>query len=138
MNKLTMTPLAGVLAGLILCPSIVSAESASVASGVKSRIQRHWGMDARCQGTKLVVRVTAPPAHGRVSVQNERIAVPANSPRGGVQGASCVGRSVAGVGIYYQSTSGYVGQDSFSYLRMNPSNAQDRANGEITFSVTVR
>jgi hypothetical protein len=128
--------IAVMLAGAV--SSVAYAESASVASGVKSRVTRHWSYDARCQAAKLAVRLTTQPAHGRVSIQSERISVPANASRGGDQNTNCVGRSLLGVGVYYKSSPGYVGQDSFSYARMNPSNAQDRSNGEITYSVTVR
>jgi hypothetical protein len=45
---------------------------------------------------------------------------------------------IEGVAVYHQSKPGFVGQNSFRYLRFNPNNAADRLNGEITYTITVK
>ena len=40
--------------------------------------------------------------------------------------------------IYYQSKAGFVGNDSFRYLRFNPANAKDRFNAEVSYTITVK
>ncbi len=40
--------------------------------------------------------------------------------------------------MFYQSTPGYKGEDSFRYLRFNPDNDKDRFNSEMSFTVTVK
>jgi hypothetical protein len=117
-----------------LSTSAVSAQSAMVASGVKSRMSWHWATDSQCRPQRLIVRVVASPAHGKITIQSERMAIPAQT-----QGPSqCIGTSTQGKAVYYQSKPGFVGEDGFSYVRINADNASDRGNREMSRTVTVR
>jgi hypothetical protein len=49
-----------------------------------------------------------------------------------------VGKTVQGVAVFYQSKPGFVGNDSFRYLRFNPADAKDRFNAEVSYSLTVK
>jgi hypothetical protein len=114
----------------------VELEMATVASGVNSEIKTHWRYDRECRATRIDIRILAAPANGTASSAPKKLVVPAESPRGGKQ--SCAGKTIEGVAVYYQSKPGFVGQDSFRYLRFNPNNAADRLNGEITYTITVK
>lgn len=126
------------LAVLGLLSGSALAESAMVASGVKSLITRHWHFDGQCRSSRIIIKVVEPPANGKVTSQAHRVTVPATSPRGGAQNSQCIGKSVQGVAVYYQSRAGFVGQDSFRYVRLNPNDAGDRSSGEIGYTITVR
>ena len=117
--------------------SSVKYLSATVSSNAKSVIARHWASSNSCQPQHIVVNFTAPPANGSVTAQYEQMVIPAYGTLGGPQGA-CAGMATEAVVIYYQSQPGFSGQDSFRYLRTNVENPQDRLNGEILYTVTVR
>jgi len=117
-------------------PALAEPAKASVASGVKSRIAQHMATTKSCEAQHVVIKVTAPPASGDVSTASESMVVPEVTSRGGPQG--CVGRSVEGVAVYYQSRAGFKGEDHFRYQRTNEDNPKDRLNGEISYTVTVR
>jgi hypothetical protein len=112
------------------------AESATVESGVKSKISSHWTYDNTCHAQRIVVKFMASPSNGVITQQSEKLVVPAESTRGGAQ--PCAGQTVQGVVVYYQSKAGFVGQDSFRYMRTNADNAKDPLNGEILYTITVR
>ena len=40
--------------------------------------------------------------------------------------------------VIYQSKPGFVGQDSFRYLRLNPRDAGDKFNTEVSYTITVK
>jgi hypothetical protein len=121
-----------------LIPTLASADSATVESGVKSEITTHMRYDSQCQPTRVSIRVTAAPANGMVTVESKRIVVPAEADRGFQQQAPCVGKTMDGVAVYYQSKPGFVGQDTFRYQRLNPRDAGDRFNMEISYTITVK
>jgi hypothetical protein len=122
----------------ILVPTLASADSATVASGVKSEITTHMRYDTRCQPTRVSIKVTAAPANGTVTAEPKTIIVPAEADRGFAQQAPCVGKTMEGVAVFYQSNPGFVGQDSFRYQRLNPRDAGDRFNTEISYTITVK
>jgi hypothetical protein len=123
---------------LVFTPALVSADSAIVASGVKSEITTHVRYDSQCQPTRVTIKILAAPANGTVTAEPRNIVVPAESDRGLAQQSHCIGKTVDGVAVYYQSNPGFVGQDSFRYLRLNPKDAGDRFNVEISYTITVK
>lgn len=125
------------VAAWVFMPTLVSADSATVASGVKSEITTHMRYDSRCQPSPVAVKIVAAPANGTVTTEPKSIIVPPESDRGHPQQLPCVGKTVEGVAVYYQSKPGFVGQDSFRYLRLNPKDAGDRFNVEISYRITV-
>jgi hypothetical protein len=122
----------------VFTPTLVSADSATVESGVKSEITSHTRYDSRCQPSPVNIRITAAPANGTVTTETKSIVVPAQSDRGFAQQSPCVGKRVDGVVVYYQSNPGFVGQDSFRYQRLNPKDPGDRFNMEISYTITVK
>ncbi len=126
--------LAMILVGL--STGVASAQVFTVASGVRTRIVQHWSTEEACHARHLTGRVTVPPEHGKVTVQEDRVVIPAHNAAGHAQ--TCVGKAVRGMSVYYQSARGFVGEDRFSYLRLNADDAGDRANGEVSRTVTVR
>ena len=78
------------------------------------------------------------PRQCTVSTEPKDIVVKAQNRYGDTQPSQCVGKTVAGVAIFYQSKPGFVGTDSFRYRRFNPADANDRFNMEILFNVTVK
>jgi hypothetical protein len=122
----------------VFAPTLVSADSATVESGVKSEITTHMRYDSRCQSGPVSIRITAAPANGTVTAETKSIVVPAQSDRGVPQQSPCVGKTVDGVAIYYRSEPGFVGQDSFRYQRLNPKDPGDRFNMEINYTITVK
>lgn len=85
----------------------------------------------------MVIEILAKPANGTVTVEPKDIVVRPATPRGGEQPSPCVGKTVKGVAIFYQSKSGFAGQDSFRYRRTSESRG-DRSSGEISYTVTVK
>ena len=94
--------------------------------------------DMRCQATPVAIKIVAPPANGTVTTEPKSIVIPSESDRGLKQQSPCVGKTVEGVAIYYQSKPGFVGQDSFRYLRLNPKDPGDRFNSNISYTITVK
>jgi uncharacterized protein (TIGR02246 family) len=113
----------------VFIPTVVSAESATVASGVKSEITTHMRHDSQCRPSLVAIKILAAPANGTVTTEPKSIVVPAPS--------HCVGKTIDGVAIYFQSKPGFVGQDSFRYQRLNPKDAGDRFNVEISYTISV-
>jgi hypothetical protein len=101
-------------------------------------LQPHFRFDSRCEPIPVEIRIVGVPAHGTVTSEPKDIVVQAQTPRGGQQSAHCVGKMVPGVAVFYQSKRGFVGTDSFRYLRVNPHYANDRFNAEISYTVTVK
>jgi hypothetical protein len=102
-----------------------TAQTLTAASGIKTLVAHHERHDAQCHFFTVTIRVTSPPAHGKLAVQCEQVPVD----------GQC--RAGAGVRIYYQSTRGFVGEDSFSYLRIS-NDGSDRFNGEVSRTISVR
>ncbi len=127
-----------VLAALVCASTLVRADSATVASGVKTQLTTHARFDRRCKPIPVVIKFVAPPLHGTATSEPKRILVPAVSARGVVQPSHCVGVQVDGVAIYYRSAPGFVGEDSFRYLRVHPDDASDPFNADITYTITVQ
>jgi len=125
-------------AACLLLATDAWAESATVVSGVKSEITTHVRYDSRCMPTRVAVTFLTPPKNGTVTVEPKSIAIAAAaSERNVPQPSQCVGKTVEGVAVYYQSNPGFVGQDSFRYQRLNPRDAGDRFNAELTYVITV-
>ena len=125
-------------AAAVFVPALAAEDSATVASGEKSELTTHMRYDMRCQATPVAIKIVAPPANGTVTTEPKSIVVPSESDRGLKQQSPCVGQTVGGVAIYYQSKPGFVGQDNFRYLRLNPKDAGDRFNSNISYTITVK
>ena len=123
---------------VLATPTLVWAESATVASGVKSQITTHLSTDSRCNSLRVVIETLTAPANGTLTSEPKDLVVQAVTPRGGQQPSKCVGKTVMGVAIFYQSKPGFVGQDSFRYRRSTPDRLGDPAAGEIRYTVTVK
>jgi hypothetical protein len=122
----------------LLPPTLAAAETATVAPGVKSQITTHMSYDGQCKPFRVVIETLAAPKNGTVTTEPKDIVVPATTPRGGQQQSKCVGQTIRGVAIFYQSKPGFTGQDSFRYRRSTPDRPGDRSSGEITYNVTVK
>jgi hypothetical protein len=130
---------ASILAAVMVAvPTLAAADSATVASGVKSQITTHARYDSQCQTIRPVIRILTAPTNGNVTVEPKDVVVSAESDRGIAQQPQCIGKTIDGVAIYYQSNPGFVGKDSFRYQRLNPKDAGDRFNAELGYTITVR
>ena len=118
-------------------PALASADAATVGSGVKSEITTHVRYDSQCRSSRVAIKILTAPANGTVTVEPKNIAIGEQSEQGVPQSSQCVGKTVEGVAIYYQSQPGFVGQDGFRYQRINPKDPGDRFNLEIRYMVTV-
>jgi hypothetical protein len=114
-----------------------AADDATVKSGVKTEITTHVKYDMKCLSNRVTIRITQPPANGTLSSETKSIVVPAGPQRGMTQQSPCVGKTMEGVAIYYESKPGFVGQDRFRYQRLNPRDPGDPFNQEINYIVTV-
>jgi heat shock protein HslJ len=123
---------------LLAAPNVVRAESATVPAGVKSLITTHMSYDSQCKPYQVVIDILTAPTSGALTSEPKNIVVPPETPRAGQQPSQCVGKTVVGVAIFYQSKVGFFGQDSFKYRRSTPDRPSDRAAGEISYTVTVR
>jgi hypothetical protein len=103
---------------------------------VKSEINARY--DTQCRSNPVSIKVRQAPANGTVTAEPKSFAVRAEPERGIPQQGHCVGKTVEGVAIYYESKPGFVGQDSFRYQRLNPRDPGDRFNAEITYTIIVK
>src|SRR5262249_49773558 len=110
--------------------------TATVKSGVRTKVSQHIGFDKSCNPQHVVVKITTPPANGSVATTEETLVMPAKTSLGGVQ--PCAGKSGPNAVVYYASKPGFKGQDTFKYQRTNEDNPKDRLNGEIVMTVTVK
>jgi len=121
---------------LVLLPTLGWALTAAVPSGAKTQIATHFRVDGQCRPSLVAITVLTAPANGTVTSEPKDIVVPAKNSKGEVQ--KCVGKTVAGVAVFYQSKPGFAGKDSFRYRRFNPNDAKDRFNVELSYDVTVK
>jgi hypothetical protein len=121
---------------LLLVPALGWAATATAPSGVKTRIASHFRVDGECRASRVEITVLKAPANGTMTSEHQNIVVPAKNSLGEVQ--KCVGKSVAGVVVFYQSKPGFAGKDSFRYRRFNPSDPNDRFNADVSYDVTVK
>jgi hypothetical protein len=129
--------LASLALAALVTPTFAWAEMATVTSGTKSQITTHMRADNRCNAVPVVIEILAKPANGTVTVEPKDVVIRPVTPRGGEQASQCVGKTVAGVAVFYQSKPGFTGQDGFRYRRTSESGG-DRASGEISYTVTVK
>jgi len=116
--------------------ALAASLSRTVQSGVKTEVSEHVGFDRSCMPQHVVVKITRPPANGTATATEENKALPANTELGGAQ--PCAGKSAPTAVVYYQSKPDFRGTDQFRYQRTNQDNANDRLNGEILITVTVK
>lgn len=128
----------GLALALLVTPSVVRAESATVPSGVKSQITTHMSYDSQCKPYRVVIEILAAPTNGALTTEPKNIVVPPVTPRAGQQPSQCVGKTVTGVAIFYQSKAGFVGQDGFKYRRATPDRPNDRSAGDIGYTIMVK
>ena len=121
----------------IFASTIAAADSTTVKSGVKSEITTHMRYDTRCLSNRVTVRITAAPENGTVTTEPKAIVVPAEPMRGVAQQSPCVGKTMDGIAVYYQSKPGFVGEDRFRYQRLNPRDPGDKFNQEVSYVITV-
>ena len=122
----------------VLAPTLGWAETATVSSGAKAQIALHSRFDGQCRAARVEITVLKGAANGAVTWAPVDYVIPAQNRAGEKQPAQCVGKTIKGVAVYYQSKSGFVGSDSFSYRRLNADKADDRFNAEVAYSVTVK
>jgi TIR domain len=116
--------------------ALAASLSRTVQSGIKTEVSEHVGFDRSCVPQHVVVKITKPPANGTATTTEENKALPANTELGGVQ--PCAGKSAPTAVVYYQSKPDFRGTDQFRYQRTNQDNPNDRLNGEILITVTVK
>jgi hypothetical protein len=85
------------------------------ASGVDSRIAYERAWDQSCNAVPTAVTVTAPPKSGTISVVQGTSTIPENTPNSGATADNCVGKSVVGNEVRYQSSVGFHGIDTVTY-----------------------
>jgi hypothetical protein len=127
--------LCSVLVLAALVPALAASMTAAAPSGVKTQVAEHSARSNDCVSQHVVLKLTAPPANGTVTITEENKVVPQVGALGGPQ--SCAGRTMPTAVVYYQSRPGFKGTDRFKYQRTNEDNSGDRLNGEIEFTVTV-
>jgi hypothetical protein len=116
--------------------ALVASLSQTVLSGIKTEVTQHVGFDRSCVPQRVVVKITSPPANGTATSTEENKTLPAKTSLGGVQ--PCAGNSAPTAVVYYQSKPDFRGTDQFRYQRTNQDNPNDRLNGEILVTVTVK
>ena len=127
-----------IAAACLFLPTLARAETATVPSGQKTQLAIHSRFDNRCVPARVEVTVLVAPENGTVTTEPTDYIVPAVN-RGGVQQPpQCVGKSMRGVAVFYQSKPGFVGEDSFRYRRVNADKTDDRFNAEVSYTVTVK
>jgi hypothetical protein len=99
-----------------------------LAAGQLSEVNSHTRWD-QGKDWPIAIKVTSPPAHGKVTVE---------SAQGLVRAANGAPQSHAMTRVLYQSEQGYAGKDSFTYQRTSE-DPSDPLNGRsITIDVDVK
>jgi hypothetical protein len=117
-------------------PAMAASLTATVKSGVKTKVTQHAAFDKSCNPQHVVVEITTEPANGTVTGTEETLAMPGKTKLGGVQ--PCAGKTGPNAVLYYESKPGFKGQDTFKYRRTNEDDPKDRLNGEMVMTVTVK
>lgn len=90
----------------------------NVAAGHQVRVYWAYSLNPDCTPDgQVVVRITQPPQHGRITIRNGRLFP--NYPSSNSRNV-CNTRRVPGVEAYYQPASGYIGLDSASFDTIFP------------------
>ena len=121
---------------LAAAPATAASLSRTVPTGVKTKIATHAALDGSCKPQHIVLKITTQPANGSVTMTQENIAQPDVTPLGGPQ--RCAGTVTPTVVLYYQSKPDFTGQDQFKYDRINQDDPNDRLNGEMIMTITVK
>ena len=132
MRTIGLTAFIGIVA---VAPA--AAENATAKSGEKTEITTHMKYDTRCQANRVTIRITQAPQNGTLTSEPKILVVPAGMERGMPQQSPCVGKTMDGIAVYYQSNPGFVGEDRFRYQRLNPRDPGDPFNKEISYMVKV-
>lgn len=112
--------------------SLASAQTTyNVVAGHQVRV--YWAISLNPDCTpdgQVVVRVTQPPQHGRITIRNGRLFP--NYQSSNIRNV-CNARRVPGVEAYYQPASGYTGFDSVNFETIFPAGAyrQNTANIQV-------
>ena len=120
---------------LVLLVALETAMAASLHSTAPSRAE-HSAYNQSCVPQRVVATVTTPPANGTATTTIETKTVQSAGRLGGQQ--PCAGVSMPTAVVYYQSKSNFKGMDQFKYQRINQDNPNDRLNGEVVLTVTVK
>ena len=122
--------IAGVAAGLVLLSGAASAcESMTFENGRASCRQLHSRVDAQGREWPVRIQITRPPAHGTVTTQP---ALEHVTLRSGER------RTVHATQVVFRPKKGYLGEDTFTYVRITD-DPTDRNNGKsFTIAVTMR
>jgi hypothetical protein len=112
-----------------LLSSSAKAVSVTARSGEPHPCLWHYRVDAQGREWPVSIRVTVPPSNGKVT---SRIIPRTVRLQNGHE------RVVHATQVVYQSKNGFVGQDSFTYLRITKDPTDPDNNRDYTISVTVR
>jgi hypothetical protein len=127
------------VAVLSVCvPAAAWAETATVPSGKKTQITIHSRFDSQCRPARVNITVRKAPANGTVTTEPQDYVVPERNRNGVKQFPQCVGKTMRGVAVFYESKPGFVGTDSFRYQRVNADKADDRFNQDVSYTITVK
>ena len=130
-------PLCAMLVLLVALETAMAASLHSTApSGVKTNVAEHSAYNQSCVPQRVVATITTPPANGTATTTIETKTVQSAGRLGGPQ--PCAGVSMPTAVVYYQSKSNFKGMDQFKYQRINQDNPNDRLNGEVVLTVTVK
>jgi hypothetical protein len=124
------------LALVTLVPAMAASLSSTVQSGVNTTVAEHNAYNKSCVPQRVVATVTTPPQNGTATTTIETKTVPEVGRLGGPQ--SCAGASMPTAVVSYQSKPNFKGTDQFKYQRINQDNPDDRLNGEVVLTVTVK
>jgi hypothetical protein len=95
--------------------------SKSARSGETVRVSHHWETD----GSAVSIKVIKQPSNGSVSTRAATEKIPVRPGE--------IPKSTRVTSVYYKSKKGFVGEDSFTYVRTSA-----RVSGTYTITVTVR
>ena len=133
MSKLIRMALVGMLVPGAATGAVAMEDkqlSRTVGSGQEQRIMTHYRFNKSCVETVPSIIVTSPPRNG--TVRHEPVDVTITDKM--TKTASCVGKTIKGVNVFYKSVDGFTGTDSFVYERIT----SDRYDTAYTVSVEVQ
>jgi hypothetical protein len=104
----------------VACSATASAQTVcNVAVGHEVRVNRAGSINPDCTSVgQVVMRITQPPQHGRVTIRNVRLFP--NFASSNIRNI-CNTRRVPGVEAYYRPDAGYTGFDTVGFETIYPS-----------------
>jgi hypothetical protein len=116
------------IAGMFFSAHAAEQISVTAQSGQQLPCHTYYRVDANGKEWPVTIQFTTRPKNGTATTQSFSMPVSVNGQA----------KAVRAVKVFYQSKSGFIGQDSFTYRRVTGDPTDPNNGKEFTVAVTVR